>query len=101
MAEDLRRIPIHRALHRPDLMAGAERELLLVSGLITLALVVVALNWAAFAFGVVFWFVAVMVLRRMAKADPFMSKVYLRHIRYKPFYPARSSPFAFPASHKR
>jgi len=29
-------------------------------------------------------------LRRLAKADPVMRHVYLRHIRYKPFYPAKS-----------
>jgi len=30
------------------------------------------------------------VLRRLAKADPIMRQVYLRHIKYKPFYLAKS-----------
>jgi type IV secretion system protein VirB3 len=29
----------------------------------------------------------------MAKADPQMSKVYLRQLQYQAYYPARSRPF--------
>ena len=101
MSQELRRIPIHRALNRPDLMAGCERELLLVTGLITLTLIVVAMNWIAAITGVVFWLVCVAGLRIMAKADPYMSKIYIRHIRYKVFYPAHATPFAMGATHKR
>lgn len=99
--DELRRITIHRALNRPDLIAGCERELILAIGLITLALVVVALNLFAAITGVFLWLVSVAILRKMAKADPFMSKVYFRHIKYAPFYPAKSTPYALPAIHKR
>lgn len=101
MSQELRRIPIHRALNRPDLLAGCERELLLLTGLITLTLVVVALNMVAAITGVVIWTACVAGLRAMAKADPFLSKVYLRHIKYKVFYPAHSTPFALGAMHTR
>lgn len=101
MPEGLRKITVHRALNRPDLIAGCERELILAVGLITVALVVVALNIVAAIAGVFIWLVSIVILRKMAKADPFMSKVYLRHIKYSPFYPARSTPYAFPAIHKR
>ena len=101
MQDGLRKITVHRALNRPDLIAGCERELILTVGLITLALVVVALNWVAAIAGVVLWLVSIGVLQKMAKADPFMSKVYLRHIKYAPFYPAKSTPYALPAIHKR
>lgn len=101
MSQKLRHIPIHRALNRPDLLAGCERELLLVTGLIALTLVVVAFNWMAAITGVVIWVVCVGALRRMAKADPFMSKVYIRHIKYKAFYPAHATPFALGATHSR
>lgn len=101
MSQELRRIPIHRALNRPDLLAGCERELLLLTGLITLTLVVVALNWIAAIAGIFIWTVVVAGLRAMAKADPYMSKVYLRHIKYKAFYPAHSTPFAPGATHAR
>lgn len=101
MGHELRRIPIHRALNRPDLLAGCERELLLLTGLITLTLVVVALNLVAAITGILIWTVVVAGLRAMAKADPFLSKVYLRHIKYKGFYPAHSTPFALGATHAR
>lgn len=101
MSQQLRKLPIHRALNRPDLMGGCERELLLLSGLITVTLVVVALNLIAAIAGVIIWILSVAGLRAMAKADPFMSKVYFRHIQYKAFYPAHSTPFAPGATHSR
>ena len=38
-----------------------------------------------------FWMVAVFALRRMAKADPIMSRIWLRHIKQQEFYPAKAS----------
>jgi type IV secretion system protein VirB3/type IV secretion system protein VirB4 len=38
-----------------------------------------------------FWIVAVFALSRMAKADPIMSRVWLRHIKQQEFYPAKTS----------
>lgn len=93
MAE-LQRIPIHRSLNRPNLLAGCERELILVSGMIAGTLVVVAMAWVTALVGVLFWLGIVTVLRQMAKADPMMSKVYLRHIRYKAFYPTHATAWA-------
>ena len=40
-----------------------------------------------------FWFGSLFVFRVMAKSDSKMRHVYLRHRRYKPYYPARSTPF--------
>ena len=101
MAEELRRIPIHRALNRPDLMAGCERELVLCAGMITGILVFVAMNWLAAIVGIVIFPAMVMALRAIAKADPVMSKIYLRHIKYRPYYGAHSTPFAPGATHAR
>ena len=101
MAEELRRLPIHRALNRPDLMAGCERELFLSAGMITAILVFVAMNWLAAVVGIVIFPLMVMALRAIAKADPVMSKIYLRHIKYRPYYAAHSTPFAPGATHSR
>jgi type IV secretion system protein VirB3/type IV secretion system protein VirB4 len=38
-----------------------------------------------------FWLVSVFALRRMAKADPIMSRVWLRHIKQQDYYPAKAS----------
>ena len=44
-------------------------------------------------FGIGLWFTSLYLLRLMAKADPQLRQVYLRHRRYRAFYPARSSAF--------
>lgn len=90
---ELRRIPVHRALNRPNLLLGAERELLLTTGLISFTLIIVAQTWIAFLLGFGVWFLSIGFLRMMAKADPVMSSVYMRHIQYRSFYPAHSRPF--------
>jgi type IV secretion system protein VirB3 len=33
----------------------------------------------------------VAVLRRMGKADPLLRQVYIRHLRYREWYPAKSA----------
>lgn len=86
----LRRTPLHRALHRPTLIAGGERELVLVTGLMAGGVAVTALNVPALIVGVIVWGVNLYFLRLMAKADPEMSKVYLRSIKFAGYYPARS-----------
>lgn len=90
----LRRTPLPRALHRPNLVMGGERELVLSSGLLAGGLVVEAMNLVALAVGSAVWFGCVALLRWMAKSDPQMSRVYLRQLRYRAYYPARSRPTA-------
>lgn len=89
----LRRTIVHRALHRPNLLMGGERELVMFSMLISGGLIVSALNLPALVFGAVFWGMAVGVLRQMAKADPYLSNVYRRQLKYAAYYPPRSTPF--------
>jgi len=101
MAAELRRIPFHTALSRPDLLFGCERQLILVIGLVCLVLVVVVLTKLAVVLGILTWFGAVAALRAMAKADPVLSKVYLRHVRYRAYYPAHATLFAPPARYVR
>ena len=89
----LRRVTIHRAGIRPHLFLGGDRELVLFSGLIAFVLTVPSFQWVAIATGVALWMVALFVLRLMAKADPRMRYVYLRQLRYRRYYPARSRPY--------
>ena len=90
---NLARSRIHRALSRPNLLMGADRELVLVTGLGSVILIFVVLTWYAALFGIAIWLVAVAALRMMAKSDPLMRKVYVRHIRYKSQYRATSTPW--------
>ncbi|MAA99381.1 MAG: conjugal transfer protein TrbD [Stappia sp.] len=84
---------IHRALSRPNHLMGADRELVLVTGLATVILIFVVLTWFSVLLGIAIWISVVGVLRIMAKADPMMRQVYLRHIGYRPNYRPTSSPW--------
>ncbi len=101
MADELRTIRIHGALNRPDSIAGCERELVLFSGLIAITLVLVVKTWAAVGLGIAIWSVGIGALRKMGKKDPVLSKVYLKHIKYKQYYPAHATAFAPGAKHSR
>ncbi|MET0100769.1 MAG: conjugal transfer protein TrbD [Sedimenticola sp.] len=92
MTSELHSVPIRRSLVRPRLVAGAERELFLFLGLICATMIFVSVSWPSALLGIALWMTGVYALRTMAKADPMMSKVYARHLRYQPFYPARSAP---------
>jgi len=90
---ELRQVTIHRAMHRPSLVFGAERELALLTGLVAVVLIVCALSVISAILGVALWVLGMAILRQMGKADPLMSRVYLRHLRYQAYYPAHASAF--------
>lgn len=92
-SSQLNRVRIHRALSRPNLLFGADRELVLVTGLASVILIFVVLTWFSAIFGIAIWIGVVGLLRMMAKADPMMRTVYLRHIRYRPHYRPTSTPW--------
>lgn len=87
---ELRRIPVHSSLHRANLVMGAERELALGSALAALLVGIGGMSLVSAGAAIVFWFCAIWALRRMARADPMMSKVWLRYVRQQVFYSARS-----------
>ncbi|MBP1884961.1 conjugal transfer protein TrbD [Sinorhizobium mexicanum] len=89
----LERHRIHRALSRPNLLMGADRELVLLTGLAAVILIFVVLMIYSALFGIAVWIIIIGLLRMMAKSDPLMRQVYIRHISYKPYYKATSSPW--------
>ena len=90
---DLRRTPLHRALHRPNLFLGGERELVLITAIACAGVAVSGMNLVSAVVGGGVWLVCIGLFRAMAKTDPYMMKVYLRQLAYRPYYPARSRPF--------
>lgn len=90
---ELRRVPIRRIGNRHNLFMGGDRELVMLSGVIAFALIFSAQEWRAAIIGTVLWITALYLLRLMAKSDPLMRKVYLRHRRYKAYYGPRATPF--------
>jgi len=87
------RASIRRSLHRPALVLGGDRELVLLSGLAAFLTAMGGFSLLSAAAGLAFWLVALYWLRKWAKADPLMRPVWLRHIRQQDFYPARTSVF--------
>jgi type IV secretory pathway TrbD component len=85
-----REIVIHQSANRPNQILGGDREMVLVSILIAVSLAFSLASFWGIALSVVLWISAVAVLQRMGKADPAMRQVYMRHIRYRSFYPAKS-----------
>ncbi|MDI7864971.1 conjugal transfer protein TrbD [Rhizobiaceae bacterium n13] len=84
---------VHRALSRPNLLMGADRELVLITGLAAVILIFVVLTVYSVIFGVAIWIVIIGALRMMAKADPLMRQVYIRHISYRSHYRPTTSPW--------
>ena len=90
---ELHRVPIRRIGNRSNLFMGGDRELVMLSALIAFSLVFNAQEWRAAFIGTALWVAALFLLRLMAKSDPLMRPVYLRHRRYKAYYPPRATPF--------
>lgn len=84
---------IYGALNRPNLLFGGERELMLFSGLISVTLIFLAMQPLTIAIGAILWLFLSTALRMMAKADPEMSKIYLKQLHHQKLYPAHSTPF--------
>lgn len=90
---ELRRTPFHRALHRPNLIWGGERDWMIFSLFITAILMLTSMNLVSFFIGAIFGFISVTGLRAMAKADPLMTKIYRRQVSYRDYYPTYSRPY--------
>lgn len=92
MTTELRRTTIFRAMHRPNLILGAEREPALMLAIVAGGIAITAMNLPATLVSALMWFGLITPLRMAARADPRMSRVYLRYIRYAHYYPAHSRP---------
>lgn len=88
---EVRRALIHQSLHRQNLVLGAERELAMSSALIALLVGIGGVTVISGIAACVFWIAAIFVLRRMARADPLMSKVWMRHVKQQDLYSAKAS----------
>ena len=85
-----REILIHQSVTRPNLILGGDRELVLVMVMITGGLAFSLASWWGIGLAVSLWVGSMWALQRMGKADPLLRPVYLRHIQYVEFYPAKS-----------
>ena len=77
----LHRNRIHRALSRPNLLMGADRELVLITGLAAVILIFVVLTIYSALFGVAVWIVGHALGVLAARHDPDFVEVARRHLR--------------------
>ena len=89
-ADRPREVIIHPSANRPNQLMGGDRELVLITILITVALAFSIASLWGVALAAIWHVSAMAALKRMGKADPLLRQAYMRHIRYRPFYPARS-----------
>ncbi len=87
--EKPREILIHQSANRPHLLLGCDRELVLFAALMSAMLMFALVTWWGIVAGIALWITAVAVLSRMGRSDPMMRQVYIRHVKYRPFYPAK------------
>lgn len=93
-ADRERSVPIHQSFLQPLLMLGAEREVVILSAILSAMLVFSLANLYFAVMGILLWLVSVAMFQRLAKVDPQMSRVYVRHARYRSYYPAHGHPCA-------
>ena len=87
-----RKIPVHQSLVRPLLVAGAERELVLVNVVVIAALVFgVGFHWLSLLVAVGLGTAGQWLLVQAANMDPYLSRIYKRHLGYHVFYLAAGS----------
>ncbi len=92
MEDQLRIIPIHRSLVRPQLIMGCERFLFLMLCMVVTLLAgpggIVTRNYPNVAIAAVIFLTGRAMLAHMAKLDPGMSDVFRRAVQYLAEYPA-------------
>jgi len=84
-----REIVIHQSANRPHLLLGGDRELVLLAALMSAMLIFALVTWWGIVAGIAIWIGAVAVLSRMGRFDPMLRQVYVRHVKYRAFYPAK------------
>ncbi len=89
----LNRVPFNRSINRPLLLLGGERKLVILSGVLAFMLFLSDISLLKFILAFLLWIGAMSLLRLMAKRDPQLSKIYLRRLKYKAYYPAHSRLF--------
>jgi type IV secretion system protein VirB3 len=88
-----RTLPLPRVLSRPNLLMGGERRWVLTAAGAAAGIGLPSANFKTAIVCLLAWMLSLMALREIAKIDPQMTEVYMRSIKYRRFYPARSRPF--------
>ncbi len=91
--QSLQRADIYSALNKPNLIFGADRELILMTGVISFALFFTGLTMVTTLTAIAILFINSFFLKMMARTDPLMRNIFIKQTKYDKFYYARSTPF--------
>ena len=90
---------IHSALHRPVLMAGVDRGLVIIEATLVTALVVMGgLDWRTLSVAAVLILVLHPTMAWATRTDSMIAEVYVRSLGAQDFYPPVASGRARPAA---
>ena len=90
---------IHSALHRPVLMAGVDRGLVIVEATLVTALIVMGgLDWRTLSAAALVVLVLHPTMAWATRGDAAIAEVYVRSLGAQDFYPAAASWRARPAA---
>lgn len=90
----MRRVPLHKSGMQYNLFLGCDRELIMLAGLIAFVLVFSMHTFSSIIFGIILWTSCLYLLRKLGQYDPLARHIYRRHVFYKKYYPAHSTPYA-------
>ena len=88
-------LPINKAMIRPVMIAGVEKQLALLNAMLSFPLIAAThfhLPWCFL--GLIFYALMHVVFRLISKSDPQLGKLFKRSTRYsiKAYFPAKSHP---------
>lgn len=89
--------PIHRSLHRPPLVLGGDRELVMFSALGAFLVGLGGFTLFSALCGFLFWLASLHWLRKWGKIDPLMCRVYFQSLKYRKKYLAGKSVWCTPS----
>ena len=78
---------------RTFVFMGGDRELVLLTALFSGMIMFYSFDLVLFIIAFTLFMVSLKAFRMIAKADPLMKNVYLRHTKYKGIYLAKSTPY--------
>ena len=90
----MRTIPIHASLLRPSLLAGGERELVILNAIIAAVLIFGVGGMMGIVMGAVIWTAVQFALVQLAKRDPQFRQIFARQIHQQKVYYAAAHPDA-------
>ena len=93
--------PVLQSLTKPILLLGGERENVILLACLALSLGTVGRDFVSVVLGVLIWCAGIIASKVSAKIDPCATKIFLRSLLYRDYYPAREKIHTPPCVLKR